>query len=247
MDFTTCFCCFILFPWYDDVAPPRVVVRHGVLHHGGLRTHVFGLWEQLSEGEGPSLLRTGIYITVTLVAFKKATTTIHCERVFKSRKWSQTLWGVFKVVESPRVLLLSNKLEWVCIINIKGCVCVWEREGPLTLCKKELAWWLAGVGSFGVAQVAWCIFFRSRPWGTMTTTTKTKLTALKATRIQKLGCESELASEKAGCLILLLSAGTHKVVMHFSVYFCALYIVYPTMNEGHTAKARFNTFTFVLY
>ena len=52
-----------------------------------------------------------VYITVTLVAFKKATTTIHCERVFKSRKWSQTLWGVFKVVESPRVLLLSNKLE----------------------------------------------------------------------------------------------------------------------------------------
>ena len=108
---------------------------------------------------------------------------------------------------------------YVCLL---ACVCVSKREeGPLTLCKKD---------SCGLQEGFWCcasslMHFLSSRAATLGNydddcyATKTKLTALKAMPIQKLGWireEGRLPPNKV-------------VVMHFSVYF--LCTIYPTTNN----------------
>ena len=163
---------------------------------------------------------------------------VHWTSLLKQEVESNTLWGVFQGRRKPPHTSFCNKQQAqmsICIINkrlymyicLLACLCVrvWAREKRgLWPCAKRTR--VACRRGFGVVQVAWCIFFQAgrRPWGTMTTTTtKTKLTALKAMRIQKLGWireEGRLPPNKV-------------VVMHFSVYF--LCTIYPTMNEGRPA------------
>ena len=161
---------------------------------------------------------------------------VHWTSLLKQEVESNTLWGVFQGRRKPPHTSFCNKQQAqmsICIINkrlymyicLLARLCVWAREKRgLWPCAKRTR--VACRRGFGVVQVAWCIFFQAgrRPWGTMTTTTtKTKLTALKAMRIQKLGWireEGRLPPNKV-------------VVMHFSVYF--LCTIYPTMNEGRPA------------
>ena len=85
---------------------------------------------------------------------------VHWTSLLKQEVESNTLWGVFQGRRKPptRPFVISNKLKWVYVLLIKGCICIYvcllvcacvskREEGPLTLCKKD---------SCGLQEGFWC-------------------------------------------------------------------------------------------